>query len=287
MRRFESCRGRTSRGSNPYGFPGTRRIISTMRSIWKGAISFGLVTIPVGLYSATEDKTPKFKMLRKGDNAAIKYKRVAETDGKEVDWNDIVRGYEIERGKYVVFTDDELAAAAGALGDRTVDVVQFVAEEEIDPIYYRSSYYLAPEKTGVKAYRILVEALESSNRVGIAKVALREKQYIATVRAKEGLLVLETMHWPDEIRQPAFEELEVQPEIRAEELQMAETLIDNLTKPFDPAVFADETRERIEVMAEQKLEGEEVVLPSAPEAPKVVDLLEALKASVEATRAAS
>jgi len=258
-----------------------------MRSIWKGAISFGLVTIPVGLYSATEDKTPKFKMLRKGDNAAIKYKRVAETDGKEVDWNDIVRGYEIERGKYVVFTDDELAAAAGALGDRTVDVVQFVAEEEIDPIYYRSSYYLAPEKTGVKAYRILVEALESSNRVGIAKVALREKQYIATVRAKEGLLVLETMHWPDEIRQPAFEELEVQPEIRAEELQMAETLIDNLTKPFDPAVFADETRERIEVMAEQKLEGEEVVLPSAPEAPKVVDLLEALKASVEATRAAS
>lgn len=258
-----------------------------MRSIWKGAISFGLVTIPVGLYSATEDRSPKFKLLRRGDNSAVRYKRTAEADGAEVDWSDIVRGYEVERGKYVVFTDEELAAVAGGTGERLVDVVQFVDAEEIDPLYYRSSYYLAPERTGVKAYRILVEALRSTNRVGIALVALREKQYLAALRVRDGVLVMETMHWPDEIRAPEFEQLETEVMIRPEEVQMAESLIANLTRPFDSAAFADKTRQRVEEMAHKKLEGEEVVLPSAPETPKVVDLLEALKASVEATKAAS
>jgi DNA end-binding protein Ku len=254
------------------------------RSIWKGAISFGLVTIPVALYTATESKTPKFKMLRGTDHSPIKYKRVAESDGEEVVWDDIVRGYEVEKGKYVVFTDEELEAATAADGNRLVDVVQFVDESAIDPIYYKSSYYLAPERTGVKAYRILLEALKDKGRVGLAKVSIRDKQQLATVRAKDGILVMETMYWPDEIREPEFEELDGDVELRKEEVKMAQLLIDGLTAEFDPDAFKDSTREAIEVAAQKKVDGQEIVAPEAPEPTKVVDLLEALKASVEATK---
>ncbi|HKX75776.1 MAG TPA: Ku protein [Acidimicrobiia bacterium] len=255
------------------------------RSIWKGAVSFGLVTIPVALYTATESKTPKFKMLRGSDHSAIKYKRVAEADGEEVAWDEIVRGYEVEKGRYVVFTDEELEAASSADGSRLVDVVQFVDEEEIDPIYYKSSYYLAPERTGVKAYKILHDALVSKGKIGLAKVSLRDKQHLATIRAKEGVLVMETMFWPDEIRQAEFEELEGEVEVRAEEVKMAEMLIDGLTTEFDPSEFHDQSREAIEAAAKKKVEGQEIVAPEAPEPTKVVDLLEALKASVEQTKA--
>jgi len=254
------------------------------RSIWKGAISFGLVTIPVALYTATESKTPKFKMLRGSDHSPIKYKRVAESDGEEVVWDDIVRGYEVEKGKYVVFTDEELEAATAADGNRLVDVVQFVDESEIDPIYYKSSYYLAPERTGVKAYRILLEALKDKGSVGLAKVSIRDKQQLATLRAKDGILVMETMYWPDEIRQPEFEELDQDVDLRKEEVKMAQMLIDGLTAEFDPEAFKDSTREAIETAAQKKVDGQEIVAPEAPEPTKVVDLLEALKASVEATK---
>lgn len=253
--------------------------------MWKGAISFGLVTIPVSLYAATENRTPKFKMLRKGDHSAIKYKRVAESDGEEVDWEDIVRGFEVEKGTYVVFDDDELAQAAAGDKSKTVDVIQFVDEDEIDPILYKSSYYLAPEKTGVKAYKILHKALEDSGRVGVALVALRDKQYLATLRPKDGVLVMETMHWPDEVRAAEFDELESDLDLRKEEVQMASMLIDNLTRPFDSDEHVDTTRERIEEMARKKMDGEEIITPSQPEPAKVVDLLDALKASVEATKA--
>ena len=254
------------------------------RSIWKGAISFGLVTIPVALYTATESKTPKFKMLRGTDHSPIKYKRVAESDGEEVVWDDIVRGYEVEKGKYVVFTDEELEAATAADGNRLVDVVQFVDDSEIDPIYYKSSYYLVPERTGAKAYKILLEALKDKGRVGLAKVAIRDKQQLATLRAKDGVLVMETMYWPDEIRQPEFEELDAVVDLRKEEVKMAEMLIDGLTAEFDPDAFKDSSREAIENAAQKKVEGQEIVAPEAPEPTKVVDLLEALKASVEATK---
>lgn len=254
------------------------------RSIWKGAISFGLVTIPVALYTATESKTPKFKMLRGTDHSPIKYKRVAESDGEEVVWDDIVRGYEVEKGKYVVFTDEELEAATSAESNRLVDVVQFVDNAEIDPIYYKSSYYLVPERTGAKAYKILLEALKDKGRVGLAKVAIRDKQQLATLRAKDGVLVMETMYWPDEIRQPEFEELDAEVDLRKEEVKMAEMLIDGLTAEFDPEAFKDSSREAIENAAQKKVEGQEIVAPEAPEPTKVVDLLEALKASVEATK---
>ena len=255
-----------------------------MRSIWNGAISFGLVTIPVGMYTATESKTPKFKMLREGDGSAIKYKRVAEADGNEVPWESIVKGYEVEKGRYVIFTEEELEAASGGGNSRLVEVVQFVDETEIDPIFYRSSYFLAPEKTGVKAYQILLESLVKKGKVGVAKVSLREKQQLATLRAKDGVLVLETMFWPDEIREPAFEELEIEVDVRPEELKMAELLIDSMSTPFEASDYTDRSREAIQEAAQKKVEGQEIVAPQAPEPTKVVDLLEALKASVEATK---
>lgn len=262
--------------------PHTLKVMA--RAIWKGAINFGLVTIPVGMYSATENKTPKFKQLRKTDHSPIRYKRVAEADGEEVGWDDIVKGYEFDKDRYVVFTDEELSAANPG-SNKLVDVIQFVDESEIDPMLYRSSYYLAPERTGVKAYRILAEALDEKGRVGIAKVSIREKQHLATLRTKDGLIVMETMFWPDEIREGEFEELEEKVEIRPEEVAMAAMIIDNLTRPFEASEFADHSREAVEELAAKKVAGEEIVAPSLPEPTKVVDLLEALKASVEATKA--
>lgn len=256
-----------------------------MRSIWKGAISFGLVTIPVGLYSATENRTPKFKQLRESDGSPIRYKRVAEADGEEVQYSDIAKGFEVEKGKYVLFTEEELEAASAKGGTKLVDVIQFVDATEIDPIYYNKSYYLAPEKTGVKAYQILLGALESGQKVGICKMAMREKEHLATLRAKDGVLVVETMHWPDEVRTAEFEELDEQVEVRDEEVAMAQMIIDNLTTEFDPSAWTDESRNAIEELARKKVEGEEIVAPETPEPTKVVDLLDALKASVEATKA--
>lgn len=253
------------------------------RAIWKGAINFGLVTIPVGMYTATENKTPKFKQLRKDDHSPIRYKRVAESDGEEVTWDDIVRGYEFEKDRYVVFTDEELASTTPD-GSRLVDVVQFVEESEIDPMFYKSSYYLIPEKTGAKAYRILADALSDKGRVGLAKVSIREKQHLATVRAKDGVIVMETMYWPDELRAAEFEELEADVEVRKEEVEMAGMIIDNLTREFEEDEWVDRTREAVEEMAAKKVAGEEIVVPESPEPTKVVDLLEALKASVEATK---
>jgi DNA end-binding protein Ku len=253
------------------------------RAIWKGAINFGLVTIPVGMYTATDNKTPKFKQLRKSDHSPIRYKRVAESDGEEVPWEDIVKGYEFDKDRYVVFTDEELSAA-NPESNRLVDVVQFVDETEIDPMMYKSSYYLAPEKTGVKAYRILAEALKEKGRVGIAKVSIREKQQLATLRAKDDVIVMETMFWPDEIRDGEFEELGAEVEVRPEEVAMAAMIIDNLTRPFESAEYVDKSREAVEALAEKKVAGEEIVAPASPEPTKVVDLLEALKASVEATK---
>ncbi|MEE8489345.1 MAG: Ku protein [Acidimicrobiia bacterium] len=253
------------------------------RAIWKGAINFGLVTIPVGLYTATDNKTLKFKQLRKTDHSPIKYKRVAEADGAEVVWDDIVKGYEFEKDRYVVFTDEELSAA-NPEGNKLVDVIQFVDESEIDPRMYKSSYFLAPEKTGIKAYRILQEALAAKGRVGIAKVSIREKQQLATLRANDGVIIMETMFWPDELRSAEFEELEAEIEIRPEEVEMAATIIDNLTRPFDEDDYRDRTRETIEELAAKKIAGEEIIAPTSPEPTKVIDLLEALKASVEATK---
>lgn len=256
------------------------------RAIWKGAVSFGLVSIPVGMYTATESKTPKFKQLRNTDHTPIKYKRVAESDGEEVEWDDIVKGYEFEKGRYVVFTPEELEAASPDAGAKIVDVIQFVDESEIDPIMYRSSYYLAPESSGIKAYKIFQKALEEKGVIGLAKVTIRDKQHLATLRSSDGVMVMETMFWPDEVREAEFEELDTDVEIRDEEIEMAESLIENMQKSFAPSEFRDITRERIEDVAAKKVAGEEIVLPEEAEPTKVVDLMDALKASVDAAKEA-
>lgn len=256
-----------------------------MRPIWKGAISFGLVTIPVGLYAATESKRPRFRQLRDSDHSRIRYKKVAEADGEEVPSEHIVKGYEIDKERYVVFQPDELQDIMRGITGGVVDVVQFVDRAEIDPIYFQSSYYLAPEKSGIKAYQILLQGLESKGMVGVAKVAIREREYLATLRAEEGVIILETMYWPDEIREPHFEALEEQPEIRDEEMAMATMIIDNLAGTFDPSAWHDASREAVEAAAAIKIEGQEIVAPDIPEPTGVVDLMDALKASVAATKA--
>ncbi|MCY4620514.1 MAG: Ku protein [bacterium] len=255
-----------------------------MRPIWSGAVSFGLVTIPVRLYPATTSRRPKFRQLRHQDHSPIRYRKVADADGREVPREEIVRGYEFEKGRYVVLTDEEIAGAAYQGGPRIVDVAAFVDAFQIDPVYYRTSYYLEPGPTGEKAYSLLRTALAETDRVGIATVAIRSRQHLASIRPREDLLVLETMHWPDEIRAADFGNLETEVEPLESELAMAKMLIENLATDFDPEQWKDTTRQKIEELVAQKIEGKEIVASETPEPTRVVDLLEALKASVEATR---
>ncbi|MET0567021.1 MAG: Ku protein [Acidimicrobiia bacterium] len=260
------------------------RSSTSKRSIWSGAITFGLITIPVGLYTATEDKDISFHLLSGKDESRIQYKRVSAKTGREVDWDDIVKGYEYEKGKYVVFTPEELEQIAPDSA-RSIDVVQFVDAAEVDPIYFEKSYFVVPTEVAVKAYELFVRALEGSGRVAVAKVAIREKERLCTLRVRDGLVVLETMKWPDEIRQAKFEQLDKKPRLSAQELKMAQQLIDQLTNEFDPKVFEDSYRRRVEEAIEAKIEGNEItVTPAEAPTEKVVDLLEALKSSVEQTK---
>ena len=252
-----------------------------MRPIWKGAITFGLISIPVRLYSAVESKSLKFHQLHAEDGGRVKYKRVCSKDGEEVGWDDIVQGYEYSQDHYVTFTDEELEAL-DLDSIKAIDVVTFVPLEDIDPIYYNKTYYIAPEASGLKAYRLLADALEAEGQVGIAKVALRDKEHLATVRLKDDIFVLETMYWPDEIRAAEFEELDKKVDVRDPEIKMARQLIQQLSGEFRPEEFHDEYRERLQELAERKIEGQEVTVQAEAEeeAAPVVDLMEALKASV-------
>lgn len=252
-----------------------------MRPIWKGAITFGLISIPVRLYSAVQEKGLKFNLLHAEDGGRIKYQRTCAKCGKEVTWDDIVKGYEYSKDHYVTFTNEELAAL-DVDSIKAVDVVSFVPLSDIDPIYFNKTYYVAPEPSGLKAYRLLADALEAEGQVGIAKVALREKEHLATIRLKEEVFVLETMHWPDEIRPAEFEELDKKVQVRDNEVKMARQLIQQLSSEFDPDEFQDEYRLKLEELAQRKIEGEEVTVAAEPEEEpaKVVDLMEALKASV-------
>ncbi|HVL51000.1 MAG TPA: Ku protein [Actinomycetota bacterium] len=254
------------------------------RSIWKGAITFGLITIPVGLYTAIEEKDFRFNQLHGKDNGRIKYKRTCSVCGEEVPYDEIVKGYEFEKGNYVVFTEEEMDAIP-ADSIKAIDVVSFVPLEEIDPVYFQKPYYVAPEPSGVKAYKLLEKAMNDSGRIGIAKITLREKERLATLRVKDGVFILETMNWPDEIREPDFAELQKDVEIRPQELAMAKSLIENLSDTFQPDEFRDTYRERLEAAVQAKIEGQEVAVEATKEPTQILDLMEALKASVEATKA--
>ena len=261
------------------------RASTSKRSIWSGAITFGLITIPVGLYTATEERDVSFHLLSGKDKSRIEYKRVSSKTGREVDWDDIVKGYEYEKGKYVLFTQEELEQIAPESA-RAIDVVQFVDAAEVDPIFFEKSYFVAPTDVAVKAYTLLSRALEEAEKVAVAKVAIREKERLCLLRVKDGILLLETMKWPDEIRRPEFEQLGAKPRVSAQELKMARQLINQLSADFDPEIFEDSYRHRVEEAITAKIEGNEISV-AEPEArtEQVVDLLEALKASVDQTRA--
>ena len=257
-----------------------------MRAIWKGAISFGLVTIPVKLYSATEEKDVTFHQVRRSDGSRIKYKRVAAADGEEVQYGDIAKGYELPSGETVVLTDEDFKELP-LTTSRAIDVLQFVPLEEVDPIYFQKSYYLEPEKAGAKPYVLLREALERSGKVAVVKVALRNREALATLRVRDGVFVLETMLWPDEVRTPDFAFLDEDIDVREQELTMAGSLIETLSGEFDPTQYTDSYREALQAVIDAKVAGREVVQPEGqqPTTGTVVDLMAALRASVEAAKA--
>ena len=254
-----------------------------MKTIWKGAISFGLVTIPVKVYGATEEKSLHFNQLHVADGGRIRYKRVCAICGEEVAYQDIVKGYEYEKDHYVTLTDEELEALPLPTA-HAIEIERFVESEQIDPIYFQRSYYLVPDGTGLKAYHLLREAIGDDGKVALAKVAFREKEHLATVRLRDNVLVLETMYWPDEIRTPRFDELDEEVELRPQEVRMARSLIDSLTDDFQPDDFHDAYRAALEDLIAKKVQGEEITYVEEAEPSKVVDLMEALRASVEAAK---
>jgi DNA end-binding protein Ku len=251
------------------------------KTIWKGAISFGLVTIPVKVYTATDEKSFKFNQLHAKDQGRIKMKRTCSVCGEEVPYDEIVKGYEYEKDHYVVLTDDEVER--GLRSSRSIDILKFVPADEIDAIYWKNPYYLVPEQTGAKAYALLRKALGDEGYVALAKVAFRDKEHLATLRLRDNVFVLETMYWPDEIRAADFEELNVEADVRPQELKMAQSLIANMTDHFDPDEFHDEYREKLEQVVEAKIDGKEIAIVEETGTATVVDLMEALKASVEQT----
>lgn len=253
------------------------------RAMWKGAISFGLVTIPVAVYPATEEKTLRFNQLHDEDLGRIRMKRMCEKDGELVDFDHIVKGYEYEKDRYVVLTDEDFDKVP-IESSRAIDIVQFVDLEEIDPMLYKKSYYLVPEETGAKAYALLREAMTQDAKVGIAKVSFRDKEHLAALRFREDAFVLETMYWPDEIREVDFGGVDVDAKVRAQELEMARQLIAGLTGEWNPQEFTDEYREALMRIVEAKINGEEIEVVEAEPTAKVVDLMEALKASVAAAK---
>jgi DNA end-binding protein Ku len=251
------------------------------KTIWKGAISFGLVTIPVRVYTATDEKSLKFNQLHEKDQGRIKMKRTCSVCGEEVSYDEIVKGFEYEKDHYVVLTDEEVER--GLPSARAIDILKFVPADEIDAIYWKNPYYLVPEQTGAKAYALLRKALGDEGYVALAKVAFRDKEHLATLRLRDNVFVLETMYWPDEIRPADFEELGVEADVRPQELKMAQSLIANMTAHFDPDEFHDQYRERLEQVVEAKIEGKEIAVVEETGTATVVDLMEALKASVEQT----
>jgi DNA end-binding protein Ku len=251
------------------------------RAIWSGAISFGLVNIPVKLHSAVSHREVRFHMLHDADGARIQLRRFCSAEGVEVPYEHIVKGYEIAKGRYVTVTSDELEAA-DPKGAHAVDIQDFVDLGEIDPIYYDATYYLAPDRGAGKAYGLLLEAMRRTGKVGIARVVLRTRQQLCCVRPLGEALALSTMNHADEIVSREDLDLPKATAPAARELEMAERLVASLTAPFDPARYPDEHREKVLALIERKAAGEEVVAPPQKTPAKVVNLANALAANLAA-----
>ncbi|MGD9532036.1 Ku protein [Pseudonocardia sp.] len=260
-----------------------------MRAMWSGAVSFGLVSVPVKLYTATSSHDIRFHQVRASDGARIKYRRVAATDGEEVEYADIVKGYETEDGELIMLTEEDLDQLPIASGHE-IDVVEFVPGDQIDPLLFDKSYYLEPEPKAAKPYALLREALVQTDRMAVVKVALRQRETMAVLRVRGKVIVLQTMIWPDEVRTPDFDILDSDVELRPQELKMAASLIESLGAEFDPSDFHDEYRDAVAEMIERKrTTGETRPAPvaeqPADEGDSMTDLLTALQRSVEAAKA--
>lgn len=253
-----------------------------MRPIWKGAVSLGLVNIPVKMYAASEDKSIKFKYLHRECGTPIKYQRVCPNCQREVDWGEIAKGYEFQQDQFVLMEEEDFQ---GVLGEksRTIDILDFCRLQEIDPIYYEKSYFLGPEETGKKAYNLLVSSLSEMGRVAVAKVVLRTKESLAVLRIYKDVLVMETMKYPDEVRSQ-LEVPGIDPKVLAEEreLGMANQLVETMTAAFVPEKYTDSYRQGLLALIEKKLEGEEPAPVRLATPGAVTDLMDSLRASLEA-----
>lgn len=256
-----------------------------MRAIWKGAVSFGLVSVPVKLYSATESHDVSFRQVHVTDGGRIKYQRVCSIDGEEVPYSDIAKGYETEDGEMVILTDEDLATLPST-SSREIAVEKFVPSEQIDPMLFEKSYYLEPEQTGAKAYTLLRQALLDSDRMAVVTVALRQRTTVAVLRVRDEVIVLQMLMWPDEIRTPDFA---IEPgDVTATEVKMAQMLVETLAGDFDASEYADDYAGAVQALVQTKIEGGELKRTAATTktSGEVVDLLAALQRSVEAAKTA-
>jgi DNA end-binding protein Ku len=259
-----------------------------MRSMWKGAISFGLVMIPVKLYTATEPQDIAFRQVHREDGGRIRFRRVCSIDGDEVPYEDVAKGFELPNGEMVVLTEDDMADLPLPT-TRSIEVLHFTPEDQIDPILFSRSYFVEPEKAGARAYVLLRDALERSGKVAVVQVALRQRESLAALRSRDGVLVLETLLWPDEVREPDFSFLDQDLEVRSQELKMASSLIESMTEEFDPDAHHDSYREALAELVAAKTEGRDVVQPADSAAGKSepTSLADALKASIAAAKGSS
>ncbi|WP_040809256.1 non-homologous end joining protein Ku [Nocardia concava] len=259
-----------------------------MRSIWKGSIAFGLVNVPVKVYTATEDHDIKFHQVHAVDGGRIKYERVCTVDGQPVQYSDIDRAYESPDGDRVILTDEDFAKLPAA-EKHEIPVLQFVPSEQIDPILFDKSYYLEPDSTTPKAYVLLAKTLERVDRVALVHFTLRQKTRLGALRVRDGVLVLQTLLWPDEVRSVAFDKLDDVAEPKKQELQMAETLVDTLSDDFDPSLYVDEYQIELKKLLDEAIASGSSKVTRAPEAAapemdaEVVDLVAALQRSLEAS----
>jgi DNA end-binding protein Ku len=255
-----------------------------MRSIWSGTISFGLVSVGVRMFPATESKELRFHFLDKKDMTPIAYEKVRRDNRKPVDTDDIVRGFEIEKGRYVEIGDEDLDRLDIEL-THSIDICDFVSLEEIDPIYYRKAYYLLPSTGAEKPYRLLVRALADTGKVGIAKVVIRNKQHLACLRTYDDFLLLETMYYPDEVRSPAALDGDIgAARLQKAEVEMAKSLVENLSESFDPEKYNDTYRKELLDLIRAKAKGQKLPEPQDEDEGEVVDLMTALRESVERTK---
>lgn len=254
-----------------------------MRTLWKGAISFGLVNIPIKMYTATERKNIRFHYLHAACQSPIQYQRYCPVCQKELQSEEIVRGYEYENGRYILLREEDLENLPGA-ESKTIDILDFIDLSEIDPIYFDKSYYLEPNPGGEKAYTLLKKAMQETVKIAVARVMIRSKIALACIRVYENRLTMETMYYPDEIRSPEALSGGIQESaLHPNEITMAKNLIENLSAHFQPEKYTDEYRVKLMEVIQAKIAGGETPAPTPPEMGKVVDLMEALRASLEQT----